>query len=38
MRSVWYKRSITVTEEQLELMRLFAERVYENIQNIEEVI
>jgi MarR family transcriptional regulator for hemolysin len=27
-----------VTEEQLELMRLFAERVYENIQNIEEVI
>ena len=27
-----------VTEEQLELMRLFAERVYENIRNIEEVI
>ena len=27
-----------VTEEQLELMRLFAERVYENIKNIEEVI
>ena len=27
-----------ITEEQLELMRLFAERVYENIQNIEEVI
>ena len=27
-----------VTEEQLELMRLFAERVYENIQNIEEVV
>ena len=27
-----------VTEEQLELMRLFAERIYENIQNIEEVI
>lgn len=27
-----------VTEEQLELMRLFAERVYENIRNIDEVI
>ena len=27
-----------VTEEQLELMRMFAERVYENIQNIEDVI
>ena len=27
-----------VTEEQLELMRLFAERVYENIRNIEEAI
>jgi MarR family transcriptional regulator for hemolysin len=27
-----------VTEEQMELMRLFAERVYENIKNIEEVI
>ena len=27
-----------VTEEQLELMRLFAVRVYENIKNIEEVI
>ena len=27
-----------VTEEQLEMMRLFAERVYENIRNIEEVI
>ena len=27
-----------VTQEQLELMRLFAERVYENIKNIEEVI
>ena len=27
-----------VTEEQLELMRLFAQRVYENIKNIEEVI
>ena len=27
-----------ITEEQLELMRLFAERVYENIQNIEEII
>ena len=27
-----------VTEEQLELMRLLAERVYENIKNIEEVI
>lgn len=27
-----------ITEEQLELMRLFAERVYENIKNIEEVI
>ena len=27
-----------VTQEQLEMMRLFAERVYENIKNIEEVI
>ena len=27
-----------ITEEQLELMRLFAERVHENIRNIEEVI
>ena len=27
-----------VTQEQLEIMRLFAERVYENIKNIEEVI
>lgn len=27
-----------ITEEQLELMRLFAERVYENIKNIQEVI
>lgn len=27
-----------VTEEQLEMMRLFAERVHENIKNIEEVI
>lgn len=27
-----------VTEEQLEMMRMFAERVYENIQNIEEII
>ena len=27
-----------ITEEQLELMRLFAERVHENIKNIEEVI
>lgn len=27
-----------VTQEQLELMRLFVERVYENIRNIEEVI
>ena len=27
-----------ITEEQLELMRLFAERVQENIKNIEEVI
>ena len=27
-----------VTQEQLELMRLFAQRVYENIRNIEEVI
>ena len=27
-----------VTEEQLEMMRLFAERVFENIQNIEDVI
>ena len=27
-----------VSEEQIELMRLFAERVYENIKNIEEVI
>ena len=27
-----------VTEEQMALMRLFAERVYENIKNIEEVI
>ncbi len=27
-----------ITEEQLELMRLFAERVYENIHNIEDVI
>ena len=27
-----------VTEEQMELMRLFAERVYENIKNIEDVI
>lgn len=27
-----------VTEEQLELMRMFAERVYENIRNIDEVI
>ena len=27
-----------VTEEQLEMMRLFAERVHENIQNIDEVI
>ena len=27
-----------VTQEQLELMRLFAERVHENIKNIEEVI
>ena len=27
-----------VTEEQLEMMRLFAERVHQNIQNIEEVI
>ena len=27
-----------ITEEQLELMRMFAERVYDNIRNIEEVI
>ena len=27
-----------VTQEQLDMMRLFAQRVYENIQNIEEVI
>ena len=27
-----------VTQEQLEMMRLFAQRVYENIKNIEEVI
>ena len=27
-----------VTEEQLELMRLFADRVYENIQNIEDIV
>ena len=27
-----------VTEEQLEMMRLFAERVYQNIKNIEDVI
>ena len=27
-----------VTQEQLDMMRLFAQRVYENVQNIEEVI